>query len=63
MDFLIIDDTLKLYNLMLNDISNAGSYIFIETYKFSNDNLGERFRDALTRKAREGVKVKLMIDS
>ncbi len=63
MDFLVIDDTLKMYNLMLNDISNARSYIFIETYKFANDHLGERFRDALTRRAKAGVKVRLMIDS
>jgi cardiolipin synthase len=63
MEFLVIDDTLRLYNLMLNDIGNAKSYISIETYKFANDHMGERFRDTLTRKAREGVKVKLMIDS
>jgi cardiolipin synthase len=63
MEFQVIDDTLKMYNLMLNDIGNARSYIFIETYKFANDHMGERFRDALTRKAREGVTVRLMIDS
>ena len=63
MEFLVIDDTLKMYNLMLNDISNAKSFIYIETYKFANDHLGERFRDALTRKAKEGVAVKIMIDS
>jgi cardiolipin synthase len=63
MEFQVIDDTLKMYNLMLNDIGNAKSYIFIETYKFANDHLGERFRDALTRKARQGVSVRIMIDS
>lgn len=63
MEFQVIDDTLKMYNLMLNDIGNAKSYIFIETYKFANDHLGERFRDALTRKAKQGVSIKIMIDS
>lgn len=63
MEYLVIDDTLKLYNLMLNDISNAKSYIFLETYKFANDHMGVRFRDVLTRKAKEGVIVRLMIDS
>jgi len=63
MDFRIIDDTLQYYNLMLNDIAQAKSYIYLETYKFANDHMGIRFRDAITRKAKEGVKVKIMIDS
>ena len=63
MEFLVIDDTLKLYNLMLNDISNAKTYVYLETYKFANDHIGIRFRDVLSRKAREGVQVKLLIDS
>lgn len=63
MEFLVIDDALKLYNLMLNDIEGATSYIDLETYKFLNDNMGIKFRDALTRKAAGGVKVKVLIDS
>jgi len=59
----LIDDTFKLYNLMLNDIAQAKEYILLETYKFANDHMGERFRDALTRKAKEGVKVRILIDS
>ena len=59
----LIDDTFKLYNLMLNDITQAKEYILLETYKFANDHMGERFRDALTRKAKEGVKVRILIDS
>ncbi|MCK9421858.1 MAG: phosphatidylserine/phosphatidylglycerophosphate/cardiolipin synthase family protein [Bacteroidales bacterium] len=63
MKFRIIDDTLQYYNLMLNDIAQAHSYIFLETYKFANDHMGVRFRDALTRKCREGLNVKILIDS
>jgi cardiolipin synthase A/B len=63
MEFLVIDDTLKFYNLMLNDIAQANSYIYLETYKFSNDQMGVRFRDAITRKAKDGIKIKLLIDS
>lgn len=63
MDYRIIDDTLQYYNLMLNDIAQARQYVFLETYKFANDHMGIRFRDALTRKAREGVKVKVLVDS
>jgi cardiolipin synthase A/B len=63
MDFKVIDDPLKFYNLMLNDIDGAREYIYLETYKFANDHMGIKFRDALTRKAMEGVKVKILIDS
>ncbi|MDD4555346.1 MAG: phosphatidylserine/phosphatidylglycerophosphate/cardiolipin synthase family protein [Bacteroidales bacterium] len=63
MEYRVIDDTLQYYNLMLNDIASATQYVYIETYKFANDHLGVRFRDALTRKAREGVMIKLLIDS
>ena len=63
MDFLVIDDTLRLYTSMLSDIEGAKRYIYIETYKFAADHMGIRFRDALTRKASEGVEVKLLIDS
>jgi cardiolipin synthase A/B len=63
MEFLVLDDPLKFYNVMLSDIAGARKFIYLETYKFANDDIGVKFRDALTRKAREGVKVKLMIDS
>jgi cardiolipin synthase len=63
MEFLVLDDPLKFYNVMLNDIALARNFIYLETYKFANDHMGVKFRDALTRKAHEGVQVKLMIDS
>jgi len=63
MEFRVIDDTMQYYTLMLGDIAQANEYIFIETYKFANDHMGVRFRDALTKKARNGVKIKLLIDS
>ena len=63
MQYRIIDDTFQLYNLMLGDIAQAKEYILLETYKFANDHMGIRFRDALTKKAKEGVNVKILIDS
>ncbi len=63
MKYLVIDDALQYYNLMLADIANAREFIYLETYKFSNDHMGVRFRDALTARAREGVKVRILIDS
>jgi len=63
MEYLVIDDTLQYYNRMLSDIARASEYIYLETYKFANDHMGVKFRDALTEKAREGVKIKILIDS
>lgn len=59
----LFDDTLKYYNALLNDIEKAHQFIFMEFYRFGNDAIGSRFRDALARKAREGVSVKLLLDS
>lgn len=59
----LYDDPWQFYDVMLKDISLAQKSILIETYKFGNDNIGERFRDLLIRKAQEGVTVKLLIDS
>ncbi|MEI6898955.1 MAG: phosphatidylserine/phosphatidylglycerophosphate/cardiolipin synthase family protein [Bacteroidota bacterium] len=63
MEFMVIDDPLKFYNLMINDIVSAKKYVYLETYKFANDYIGVKFRDAFTKKAKEGVEVKLLIDS
>jgi len=59
----LFDDPLEFYPAMLRDIEQASKYVYIETYRFGNDSIGRKFRDALTRKVREGVEVKLMIDS
>ena len=58
MEYMVLDDPLKFYNVMLNDIAQARNFIYLETYKFANDYMGVKFRDALTRKAREGVQCK-----
>jgi len=51
------------YQAMLNDINAAERYIYLETYKFGNDEIGLRFREALTKAAFRGVHVKLLLDS
>jgi cardiolipin synthase len=61
--FRFFDDPLRMYNAMLNDIELAQDYIFLETYKYGNDQIGIKFRDVLTKKAKQGVKVKILIDS
>jgi len=57
------DDPLRMYNAMLDDIDLAEDYIYIETYKYGNDQIGIKFRDALIKKAKQGVKIRIMIDS
>lgn len=59
----LFDEPITYLEAMLRDIEEAKRYIYLEVYKFSGDEIGQRFRDALTRKAREGLKIKLMIDS
>lgn len=57
------DDPMKYYNAMLDDIGAARNSIYIETYKFGHSTIGMKFRDALLNKAKEGVEIKLLIDS
>lgn len=61
--FRLFDHPPSLYEAMLEDIDQAREYIYLETYKFGNDGIGSRFRNMLTKKASEGVKIKLLIDS
>jgi len=53
----------RLFEAMLEDIRNARDYICIETYRFTQDKVGVMFRDALLVKAKEKVKIRLLIDS
>ncbi|GAB4312596.1 MAG: hypothetical protein Kow00127_03220 [Bacteroidales bacterium] len=48
---------------MLDDIASAVQYIYLETYRFNNDSIGIRFRDALVAAAKRGVEIKLLLDS
>jgi cardiolipin synthase len=62
-DFRCYSDPLKFFMAMLEDIANAKKSISLEMYKFAHDVIGEKFRDALTKKSREGVKIKLLLDA
>ena len=53
----------RLFEAMLEDIRNARDNICIETYRFTQDKVGVMFRDALLVKAKEKVKIRLLIDS
>lgn len=48
---------------MLEDISQAKKSIYLETYIYGNDFVGRKFREALIKKAKMGVKVYVLIDA
>ncbi|PLX10449.1 MAG: hypothetical protein C0598_10310 [Marinilabiliales bacterium] len=58
----LISEPLRYYNAMVEDIELAKDYIYIQTFRIGNDEIGERFRRALTAKAKQGVEVKIIID-
>jgi len=62
-EIMLFDDPLRFYNSMLNDIAAAKSYIYLETFKFANDIIGHKFRDLLVKKCKQGIEVKLLLDS
>lgn len=48
---------------MLKDIKQAKKSIFLETYIYDKDSVGEKFKKALMKKASQGVKVKVLVDA
>ena len=58
----LFSEPLRYYNQMIEDIEGARKYVYIETFRVGKDVIGDRFRKALTRKAKEGVEVRLLID-
>ena len=52
-----------LYNAMLAAIEYARESIYLETFIWKGDAVGEEFKKRLIRKAREGVKVYVIFDS
>ncbi|MEI7646457.1 MAG: phospholipase D-like domain-containing protein [Chloroflexales bacterium] len=53
----------QIFEAMLAAIEGARETIYLETYIWKGDELGERFKQALTRKARAGVAVYLIYDT
>lgn len=61
--FALYTDGTEAYSALLQEIEKAQESIFISTYVFNSDAVTARILKALTRKAKEGVEVKLLIDS
>ena len=50
------------FKSLYKDIKNAKEHIHIEFYIIENDSVGNRFRELLKQKAREGVRVRVIYD-
>lgn len=61
--FEVLSNPQKIYKKMLEDIRAAKKFIFLENYVYRNDEVGREFRDLLTKKAKEGLTVKILLDS
>lgn len=59
----LLRDGAETYEAMLEAIAGARHHIHLASYIFDPDTTGRRFLDALVAKAREGVTVRLLIDS
>ena len=60
--FFFYTDGVKAYNMLMEQISSARHTILISTYVLRPDPVGKNVLSALTRKASQGVQVKLLID-
>lgn len=59
----LYDDNLLLYAAMLKDIEAAKDSIYLETYRINEDAIGMKFRDALANKCKQGLTIKILVDS
>ncbi|MDR0605156.1 MAG: phosphatidylserine/phosphatidylglycerophosphate/cardiolipin synthase family protein [Bacteroidales bacterium] len=50
------------YDDVLNDIYHAKKYIYLETFRISNDNIGKQLCDALIDSHERGIKVRVLVD-
>lgn len=58
---LLIDGE-RIYKSMIDEINQAQKYIILQVYIFRTDDTGKMFADALSAKARAGVKVYLLYE-
>ncbi len=58
----ILKDAKENYPAWLDALASAKKSIYFESYIIRDDNIGYQFADALTSKARDGVKVRLIYD-
>jgi cardiolipin synthase A/B len=63
MEFNLLDSGEQAFAEMKRAIDEARSSIFLETYIFSDDDVGTKLLELLTKKVKAGVDVRILIDS
>lgn len=61
-DIYFYTDGKKKFDKLFEDLRAAKSSIHVEYYSFFNDDIGKKFLDILTAKAKEGVEVRVVYD-
>lgn len=61
-DVRVYTDFPSMYGDLLADLESARHHIHFQFFKFEDDELGRKAEEILTRKAQEGVEVRLQID-
>lgn len=61
-DVEIFNDGNAKFEALIEDLEKAKGHIHFQYYIFRLDNLGKKIREVLTRKAKEGVEVRLLFD-
>ena len=62
-NFVLFTEGDLLYADMLEHIGTAQSEILLESYIFADDEIGQRFAAALSRRAQEGISVRVHLDA
>ncbi|WPU63878.1 cardiolipin synthase [Peredibacter starrii] len=62
-DIKLLIDGKTTFHSMLQSIDEAKEYVLLQMYIFRTDAVGKKFAEALSKKAREGVKVYLLYDN
>ncbi len=62
-EFQIHTDATKAYNLFMEAVKNATKSIYISTYVLKYDKTAKEILNSLEKKAKEGIDVKILIDS
>ncbi|MDR2836289.1 MAG: phosphatidylserine/phosphatidylglycerophosphate/cardiolipin synthase family protein [Bacteroidales bacterium] len=62
-NFLLFDDPLTQFSAMIDDIRNAKEQILLQTFRLGNDEIGQKFKLELTKKAKEGLEIYLLLDA
>ncbi len=59
----VITSGKRKFEILLHDLENAEHHIHMEYFKFSDDQVGDRVKEILMRKAREGVEVRFIYEN